>query len=266
MRENFIKQLPVLNNQGQVTNLAIADGFLSPGLKHENWIVLMAGGLGQRLRPMTSNLPKPLLKVGERPLLETILKTFIDYNFHKFFVSVNYHADMIKDHFGDGGRWNVEIRYLEEEDRLGTAGALGYIPDECLNEPLIVMNGDVLTKVNFDYLLDFHREQKMLATMCVREYGLQIPFGVVNIDSHAVTAIEEKPTYTAFINAGIYVLEPELLKHAQAGQPRDMTDLLAEVISAGDHVAAFPIREYWRDIGKVDDLDQANFDFPHFFS
>jgi GTP:adenosylcobinamide-phosphate guanylyltransferase len=180
MKLKRLHQIPIVDEAGRVIDIKILDDLLK-SIPRNNWVVLMAGGLGSRLRPLTEDYPKPLLKVGNKPILETIMENFIEYGFRKFYLSVNYKADMIEGHFGDGSRWGVEIRYLREDQKLGTAGALGLLP-EMTTEPLIIMNGDLLTKVNFQQLLDFHKEQRAQATMCVRDYDFQIPYGVVKVD------------------------------------------------------------------------------------
>ena len=264
MRQNVVRQIPILDGHGRIIGLTIEDDLTTPAPKKDNWVVLMAGGLGSRLRPMTDDIPKPLLKVGETPLLETILKTFVDHQFHNFYISVNYRADLVEAHFGNGERWGVDIKYLQEDQQLGTGGALGLLPAPP-SDPVIVMNGDVLTKVNFNHLLDFHREQGSKATMGVREYDLEVPFGVVEIENNSVIGIEEKPIHTFFINAGIYVLDPDLLSLVAPGEHLDMTELFQKVIDAKMRTAVFPVREYWMDIGKLDDFQQANGDFPKHF-
>ena len=177
-------------------------------VKFPNRVVLMAGGLGSRLAHLTEACPKPLLKVGHQPVLETIIENFIEYGFHRFIISVNFQSEMIENYFQDGRQWGVSIEYLQEEKPLGTAGALGFLDDP--NElPLIVMNGDLLTKLNFRSLLKFHEDHDTLVTMCVREYDFQVPFGVVEIKEQFVNTILEKPTHKFLVNAGIYVLNPE---------------------------------------------------------
>jgi len=265
MRDVEIDQLPVVNPEGGVIGLILLKDLATAEQGPSNWVLLMAGGTGSRLRPMTESTPKPLLKVGPKPLLETIIECFTEYGFRRFYVSVNYKAEQVKEYFGDGGRWGVEIRYIEENKRLGTAGALGLIPAPP-EEPLIVMNADLLTKVNFKSLLDFHRKHKAQATMCVREYDFQVPYGVVNIQNHLLAGIEEKPVQTFFVNAGIYVLEPELLRLVPENGHMDMTDLFELLIEAGHDTAVFPVREYWLDIGRIDDLERANGDIGSLFS
>lgn len=264
MRQKKLHHIPVVNEQNRVVGIEFLEELIQPHLK-ENWVVLMAGGLGSRLRPLTNDCPKPMLKVGNKPLLETILENFIEYGFRHFYISVNYMADMVKDHFGDGARWGVEIRYLEEDRKLGTAGALSLLPSKP-QAPLLVMNGDVLTKVNFRQLLDFHATHDSMATMCVREYDFQVPYGVVRIEKHRITGIDEKPVHRFFVNAGIYVLAPEALQAIPAGQFFDMPTLFETLIAKGEETVVFPIREYWLDIGQLADYDRANGEFMQVFA
>ncbi len=264
MNADLIRQIPIIDGSGCVIGLRLWSELALQGRPRENWVVLMAGGVGSRLRPLTQDVPKPLLQVGHKPLLETILETFLQHEFRKFFIAVKYKADLVKAHFGDGRRWNCEIRYLEEESHLGTAGALSLL-GERPNSPIIVMNGDVLTKVSFDSLLKFHQEQQAIATMCVREYEFQVPYGVVNLDGHRIESVVEKPVRTFFVNAGIYVLDPLVLSLVLGGRHMDMTDLFQRVIDAGHVTSAFPIREYWIDIGRMDDFDRANGDYDQLF-
>ena len=202
----MVRHLPIIDESGCLVGLETFEDLLAPTEKN-NFVVLMAGGLGERLRPLTETCPKPMLKIGDKPILENILTNFIEYGFRRFFISVNHLAEVVKRYFGTGSDWGVEIHYLQEKHRLGTAGALSLLPQNP-SEPIFVMNGDLLTKVNFSQLLDFHFEQKANATMCVREYDFQVPYGVVKIDRHTITAIEEKPVQRLFVNAGIYILEP----------------------------------------------------------
>jgi NDP-sugar pyrophosphorylase family protein len=239
--------------------------YLLEAPERENWVVLMAGGLGTRLAPLTDNCPKPLLKVGNKPILETIIENFISHGFKRFYLSVNYKAEMIEEYFGDGSRWGAEIRYLREDKKMGTAGALGLIP-EPLTQPFLVMNGDLLTKVNFSQLLNFHQEQNAHATMCVREYDFQVPYGVVSVDKHRIKSIEEKPVHRFFVNAGIYVLDPEAVSLIPADMPYDMTSLFEQMTANEREVIAFPVREYWLDIGHRDDFERAAGDFARIFA
>jgi dTDP-glucose pyrophosphorylase/predicted transcriptional regulator len=263
MKLRAVRQIPVLDKNDSVAGIELLNDLIQPR-ERDNRVVLMAGGIGSRLRPLTNDCPKPLIQVGNKPILETILENFIEYGFRHFYISVNYMADMVKDHFKDGSHWGVDIRYIHEDKAMGTAGPIGLLP-ETLNQPLLVMNGDLLTKVNFQQLLDFHLEHQSQATMCVREYDFQVPYGVVRLEKHRLLQIEEKPVQRFFVNAGIYVLEPKVLKHIPHGDYFDMTDLFAKIITQGLETAAFPIREYWIDIGRLDDLERAKGEYQGIF-
>lgn len=264
MRRHSIRHIPLVGADGHVSGLATADGLAGHG-RRDNWVVLMAGGLGSRLRPLTDDCPKPMLKVGDKPLLQTILEKFIDDGFHRFYISVNYMADRIIEHFGDGRQWGVEIAYLHETQRLGTAGALSLLPS-VPTEPLLVMNGDLLTKVNFRQLLDFHIDHRSEATMCVREYDFQVPYGVVTSEGHRIVSIDEKPIHHVFVNAGIYVIEPSAVERIPRDQFFDMPTLFTQLVQGGQETAVFPIREYWLDIGHMADYQRANGEYMAVFS
>lgn len=263
MRRLDIAQIPLVDGAGRVVGLVTAKEVGSSAARRDEWVVLMAGGAGQRLRPYTDTVPKPMLEVGRKPVLETILENFLSHGFHRFYISVNYKAEVVKAHFGDGGRWHCQIEYLEETQRLGTAGALSLLRERP-RTPLIVMNGDVLTKIDFSSLLEFHFHHRAKATMCVREYDIHVPFGVVDLGDGLVTGIDEKPVKRFFVNAGIYVLEPEILGIVPRETACDMPDLLNQV-RAGGRVVAFPIREYWLDIGRIEDLARADAEFKDVF-
>jgi dTDP-glucose pyrophosphorylase len=264
MKRKELRQIPVINNQGIIIGLeTLVELVTSTTLP--NHVVLMAGGLGKRLHPLTENCPKPLLKIGTRPILETIIKSFIEYGFKQFYLSVNYQADKIKKYFGKGEGLGVEIEYIEERKRLGTAGALSLIPKE-LEYPLLVMNADILTKVNFKHLLDFHIQHQSTGTMCVREYDLQVPYGVVNIEDGKILNIEEKPIQNFFVNAGIYILEPKALNFVPQNTFFDMPELFKKLTTLDHKTAAFPIHEYWLDIGQIEDFHKANGEFAKVFN
>jgi len=264
MKRTKLRQIPLLDERGRVVGLELLDELIDSSTR-PNTVILMAGGLGSRLHPLTAKHPKPMLKVGNKPLLETILENFIGYGFGKFYISVNYLADVVMSHFGDGSRWGVEIHFLQENQKLGTAGALGLLPERPA-EAVLVMNGDVLTKVNFSQLLDFHHSSGAAATMCVREYDFQVPYGVVNIANDRITSIDEKPVQRFFVNAGIYVLEPHALALVPPNVQTDMPALFEKLIEKKMGAAVFPIREYWLDIGQIADYDRANGEYGDVFS
>jgi dTDP-glucose pyrophosphorylase len=259
-----LRQMPVLNADGILVGLVLIDDRVEKRA-HANWVVLMAGGDGVRLRPLTEAAPKPLLRVGNKPLLETILERFAQHGFGRFFMSVRYKADMIKEHFGDGSRWGVDVQYLSETNRLGTAGALSLLPERP-SAPLIVMNGDVLTNANFNALIDAHTEGSPAATTCVREYEFTVPYGVAKLDGHQLVSIEEKPAHRFFVNAGIYVLEPHVIDLVVPNETVDMPTVLHRLVGNGSQVNAYPIREYWQDIGRAEDLIKADGDYASSFS
>ena len=255
-----VRQLPIVDKNNIVCGLKTLWEYETCNAKRKNPVVLMAGGLGTRLRPLTDDCPKPLLKIGGRPILEIILENFIQQGFCNFYISVNYKAEMIENHFGDGSNYGVSINYLRENKRLGTAGAVSLLP-ECIEDAVIVMNGDLLTKVDFNQLLDYHIYRHSDATMCVREYSYQVPYGVIDIDNLEIKMLREKPSYTSFVNAGMYVLQPEIIKDIPHDTFFDMTDLFNLNIKKNKRNLAFPIREYWIDVGRMEDFERASAEF-----
>ena len=221
----------------------------------------MAGGFGTRLHPLTEETPKPLLDVGSRPILETIIVRLAKAGFYNFYISTHYKAEKIKEYFSDGSAWGIKIEYVDEEKPLGTAGSIGLLPKNLPKLPIVMMNGDVLTEVNFEHLLTFHQQQKGIATMCIREYDVQIPFGVVTAEELQATSIVEKPIQKFFVNAGIYVLEPELVNKVNTDTPIDMPNLLENQIGQGEKISVFPIYEYWLDVGQIEEYEKANREF-----
>lgn len=264
MRRDRLRALPLVDTAKRVVGLEILDDLLEikPA---DNWVVLMAGGEGRRLYPLTKETPKPLLRVGSKPILETIMGSFIASGFRKFFISVNYLAEQVEAHFGDGSARGVEIQYLREDRKLGTAGALRLLPERP-TQPFFVMNGDILTNTDLAQLLRFHTDHSVTATMCVREHVIQVPYGVVELDGHRMTSIIEKPITRHFVNAGIYVLEPSALDTIPTdAETFDMPQLFDSLRKNGGECGAFPIREYWLDIGRHDDFERANIEFPGMF-
>lgn len=263
MKAKCLQQIPIVNGDGVVVGMEVLKDLIHSTTK-PNSVVLMVGGLGSRLRPLTNNCPKPLLKIGSKPILETILENFLEYGFENFYFAVNYKAEMIKKYFGNGSKFGAKIQYLHEEKRMGTAGALSLLKTP-QKEPILIMNGDLLTKVNFQHLLDFHTTHQSKATMCVREYSYQIPYGVIEINKGQIVHLQEKPVCSSFVNAGIYVLNPEILEMIPQDTFFDMPDLFNKVIEKKYRTAAFPIREYWMDIGQVDDFEKAKGEFGEVF-
>lgn len=255
MLGHHIRQLPIVNKKGQVVGLRTLDELLQVK-KRENLVVIMSGGAGKRLQPLTNDLPKPMLAVGGKPLLEVNLEKLKAQGFNRFCLTVGYKAEIIKDYFQDGSKWGVFIQYIDEEKPLGTAGALGFLENQ-ESQPFIVMNGDLLTMTRFDNLLDFHVNNKADCTLCIREFDYQLPYGVVEIENQKVIAIKEKPSYRYLVNAGMYVLEPSLVALIAKNQPMQMPYFLEKIISLGYCMKIFPLMEYWSDIGQLTDYEKA---------
>ena len=257
--KHCLQHIPIVDNEGRVCDLKLLRNEVQP-VEKENIIFINAGGKGQRLLPLTENCPKPLLPIGNKPILENIIQNFAAHGFKNFVLSVNYMADMVINYFGDGSKWDVKIEYIRETLPLGTAGSIGELRDK-LTAPIIVSNGDLLTNVDYSGLLDFHVKSKSIATMCVREYDIQVPYGVVEISNHKLVKIIEKPIHKFFINAGIYVLNPEAVNMIPHKQQFDMPSLFEAIVSSKQDVATFPIYEYWLDIGRFDDFEKAQIEF-----
>lgn len=261
--EKKIYQVPVVDDKGKLVSIMILDELLKP-TTYPNKVVLMAGGLGTRLRPLTNDTPKPLLKVGDRPIIETIMRSFAKYGFKDFILSVNYKAEMFEEYFGDGSKFGWNIEYVHEDKRLGTAGALSLMRDK-LDRDFFVMNGDLLTNVNFENLLKFHEENSAAGTMCVREYEFQVPYGVVDVENGKIKSITEKPTHKFFVSAGIYMLSPDVMKHIPDNEFYDMPTLFEKLIETQDNAVSFPLREYWLDIGRIEEFQKANDEYGEVF-
>jgi dTDP-glucose pyrophosphorylase len=256
-------QIPIIDSDGRIVGIAEVDELLKPS-QHKNKVVLMAGGLGARLSPLTDNMPKPMLHVGNKPILETIIENFSKYGYTEIIISVNYKSHIIQDYFGDGNKFGVNITYVHESKRMGTAGALSLMR-ESLTEPFFVMNGDLLTNINFEHMQDYHLSRDAVATMAVREYDFQVPYGVVSVQDGRILSIEEKPTHKFFVSAGIYMLSPQILTSIPEGEFFDMPTLFEKIIFDKHNAVSFPIREYWLDIGRMSDYERANNEYNEVF-
>lgn len=259
MSQHHIVQMPIVDDDGRAVGIELLDPAGSEK-RQDNWVLLLAGGFGKRLRPLTDACPKPMLNVGGKPILQSIIESFVNLGFHKFYISVHFMPEMIKNHFGSGEDLNVTIRYIDEEIPLGTAGSLSLMQD-IGDLPVIVMNGDLLSRVNYLDLLKFHKENVAVATVCSREFSYEVPFGVVKFEGYDVREIVEKPLNKCFVSAGIYVIEPSVIASMQRGAAIDMPDLLQNLIDDKQRVSTFPIHEYWLDIGRFADYERANRDF-----
>ncbi|WP_337221483.1 nucleotidyltransferase family protein [Vibrio cholerae] len=260
MEKKSILSIPLVDDKGKVVGLETLHGALYRP-KHQNPVFLMAGGFGTRLRPLTDKCPKPMLKIGDKPILETVIRSFIKAGFVNFYISTHYMPELIQEHFGDGSDLGINITYVHEQTPLGTGGALGLLPKDLPEGlPLIMMNGDVLTKVDFQRLLDFHLSHDADATMCVRDYDYQIPYGVINGEGNKITSMVEKPIQRFFVNAGIYVVSPRVFQSVEKNKKIDMPTLLEQHMQERNNILMFPIHEYWLDIGRMDDFNRAQMD------
>lgn len=258
-----LHQIPIVDDNGKILGIQEIEELIKPKEK-TNKVILMVGGLGTRLRPLTENTPKPMLKVGNKPILQTIVEKFVEYGYSNIVMCVNYKSHIIQDYFGDGKEFGVNIEYVFEEQRMGTAGALSLLKEKPI-EPFFVMNGDLLTNVNFEHLHDFHLSNNSMGTMCVREYDFQVPYGVVNIENSKILSIEEKPTHKFFVSAGIYMLSPEVLDYIPKNEFYDMPTLFEKIISENKNAISFPLREYWLDIGRIEEYKKANEEYDEVF-
>jgi len=258
-----IHQIPIVDSRGNLIGLEILDELILQKTK-PNRVVLMVGGLGTRLRPLTESIPKPMLEVGGRPILETIILNFKKHGFSNIILSVSYKAEVIESYFGDGSDFGINIEYIYEDKRMGTAGALSLMKDR-LSEPFFVMNGDLLTNINFENMMEFHLSYNAMGTMGIREYDFQVPYGVVKVDGIDILKIEEKPIHNFFVSGGIYILNPKILKYIPNDQFYDMPTLFERLIDKNERCISFPIREYWLDIGQLEEYKRANDEYGEVF-
>lgn len=258
MLSRSIYKIPVVDKDGVVCGLKLIDE-LFPQMKKTlpNYAVIMAGGLGTRLYPLTSEVPKPMLTVGHKPVLDIIVGQLASVGLRNILISTNYKAEMIETYFQKGQYFGVSIDYLRESKQLGTAGALSLIDEDLLKEPFIVINGDILTGVDFVSLLEYHCKHKQDMTVCVKRHEFQIPYGTVDLEGMKITDIKEKPKKELFINAGIYVINPSVIKQIPSNTYFDMTELIKLLLKQRKIVRSFPIMEYWLDIGQLLDYQKA---------
>jgi dTDP-glucose pyrophosphorylase len=255
MLERGFKCIPVVDGQGMLLDLHTLRTALL-GQRTDSWAVVMAGGKGERLGELTKAMPKPMLPLGDRPILQHIVEHLVAHGIRRIFLSVNYLANMVEDHFGDGSRYLCRIEYLRETEPLGTGGPLSLLPEQP-TAPLIVMNGDLVTNINISRLLAFHRAGDFATTMCVREHRIQVPFGVAELDGPRVRTLVEKPALEYRINAGIYVLSPAIVKRVPAKQATPITALINGCLSRNEPVGAYHMQETWNDVGVPDEYDSG---------
>lgn len=264
MRRDYIRQLPIINEDRQLVDIYFLSDVMREPARRSTPVIIMAGGIGSRLQPLTNTLPKPMLPVGGKPLLEIIIEQFKSYGFYNFLLSVNYQKEIIKNYFQDGSTFQVNIQYIEETKRLGTAGAIA-LAKEHLQDTFFVVNGDVLTKVSFDNFLKFHQQENSMLTLATVSHSVQIPYGVINMSGNHVNNLVEKPSMSIFINAGMYCINKEVINFIPDSQYFDMTQLIQMLLNENKQVSSFPIHEYWMDIGQLPDYKKANKDYESVF-
>jgi len=253
-----VKQIPIVDSENIIQSLYIWDR--NDSIEQiENIMLIMAGGFGKRMMPLTNDLPKPMLKISGKPILEHIICNARSQGFYSFYISVHYLAEKITTYFGDGSKWGIKIQYIHENLPLGTAGCMTLF-DKRPSRPFVVINGDLISNINFAAILNFHILNKADATMAVKEQKLRNPFGVIKTEGLEITQIEEKPIQISFVNSGIYILNPEMLSSLEANQYKDMPDFFLDLINNKKKAIAFPLHESWQDIGKPIDLNKINDD------
>lgn len=253
-----IKQLPIINESGMLIDLISINDILLPQGK-ENPVIIMAGGLGTRLKDLTKEIPKPMLKVGDHPMLQHIINNFKQYGYNKIFITVNYKAEIIENYFQDGLAYGVKINYIREKERLGTAGGIR-LAKEHIQTPFFVINGDIFTNLNVESMMDFHIKSGNCLTVGTRKQYYNIPYGVINIENNKIKSIEEKPEIEYLINAGVYCVNPDLMEFIPKDTYFEITDLINFCIKQGYKVGSFEIIDYWMDIGKIEDYNRVNED------
>ena len=255
-----IPLLPIVSSDGILLNITTLRREMTGGTS-ESWAVVMAGGEGRRLGELTKGVPKPMLPVGGSPILQHIVEHLVSHGIRRIFLSVGYLGSMIEDYFGDGTRFFCRIEYLREKEKLGTGGALGLLPEKP-SHPLVVMNGDLLTRINVTRLLNFHQEGGYKATLALRQHEVEGPFGVAQLDGDRVLGLTEKPSLNYQINAGIYVVNPELLDNIPPNQDFPITHLWQECIDKNEPIGGYHMQESWNDIGLPEQYQAATVDSP----
>jgi dTDP-glucose pyrophosphorylase len=261
MRAQGVQQIPVVSLEGRLEGLHLLREMIG-AVERPNWAVVMAGGEGRRLRPLTESLPKPMLRVAGRPILERIVLQLAGFGVRHIFLAINYLGHVIEEHFGDGHQLGCTIEYLREEQPLGTAGALSLLPQRP-RDPVLLMNGDLITEANLGAIVDFHTQARPVATIAVRPYHHVVPFGCVTVRQGRLTGIEEKPCLTRLVNAGIYVLDPRLLERLEPSQSCTVPQLLLDSCRRGEDVQTYELDGEWADVGRPEDLRQARGQTTH---
>ena len=258
MSEKGLQQIPVLDSRKRPQALVVLEDILRRDFL-PNTALLMAGGQGKRLHPVTRDTPKPMLRIGGRPMLEFVLEQCVHSGFHKFLISVGHLKEQIMDYFQDGSQFGVSIDYLVEEEPLGTVGSIALIRER-LNDPLLIMNGDILSKVDISELMHFHNSRHLDATLCIKEHQYQLPFGEVTIQDDRLSGLVEKPIYSHYVSAGVCVLSESVVNSKNVPKALDLPELLLSLIGEGG-VGVFPVYEAWTDIGSPRALREAQMEW-----
>lgn len=255
MLARSIRHVVVLDAEGRLVGLHLLQELIGRTVR-DNWAVIMAGGRGTRLRPLTERVPKPMVRVAGRPILERLVLHLVGWGIRRIFLAVNYLAEVIEEHFEDGSRFGCRIEYLREDRPLGSGGALSLLP-EAPTLPILVLNGDLVTDFDVGRFLDFHTSGGFEATVGVRPYSVRIPFGVVEPDGDELAAFQEKPTVEKLVNTGIYALAPDLVAMVPPDTAFPMTDLIERCVERGGRVGVHVLQGDWTDVGQLNDLRRA---------
>lgn len=257
LKKKKLYQCPILNKQKQLKDIVF---YNQKNIISNHSVVIMAGGLGKRLLPYTEKVPKPLIKINGKPMLEKIITQLKKFGLNSIYLSLNYKSKMIENYFKNGSKLQVSIKYLKEKKKLGTAGSLSLL-EKKIGNPLIVMNCDIITNLDFNKLIDFYNKNKVSALMCVKEYKLQVPYGVVNLNKYLIKNIDEKPVQKFFVNAGIYLINPNVIKFIPKNKYYDMPELFKKLIKEKKKITAYPVTENWTDAGNFNELKKFNVSF-----
>jgi dTDP-glucose pyrophosphorylase len=267
MEKTHCYQIPVTDQENRICDVLFVNDLLSQRDSPSTGpriAIVMAGGLGQRLRPLTENTPKPLLKLGERPILFVILDQLLSAGIDKIYISLNYRGDQIREEVAAARRFKDIVFFLDEDKKLGTGGALNLLPERP-TDSFLVINGDLLTNVMIEEMLRFHEFERNIVTVGVKEHSMKIPYGVVDVEGTRITGMREKPDHAFYINGGVYVVDPMVLDRISRDEFINMTDIVASLLESKLRVGCFPIHEYWLDIGEPDALKQAQSDYQKYF-
>jgi len=254
MQARSLRQIPVLDEEGRLIGLHLLHKLIGVA-ERPNWGVIMAGGRGLRLRPYTEQVPKPMLRVAGRPILERLVLHMVGCGIRRIFLAINYLGNVVEEYFRDGARFGCQIDYLRETKPLGSGGALALLPEP--REAIVVMNGDLVTQIDLGALLSFHTSGRYAATVAVRPYSYTVPFGCVELDGHQIVQLEEKPAINRIVNAGIYVFNPELIGRVPRDEEWPMTAMIQQCLNANEPVGAFEMLDDWIDVGEHDQLRLA---------